>query len=152
MAVTDDGFYFTPPPKGKPYLGDSSVVHGLISAFANDVMAEYHKYLAALPGGMDAQVKIAAMAKRYGDIFMGRNPNYAPAPWHCPARMGGKLRFAVASIKGDDDPGEGFFRALAVDCCQASKAMADGMSEEEAGPRLQEILEDAAKWMLGVNL
>ena len=150
MDPKDDGFILEPRTSQKPYLGDQEVVQGLLSAFANDVMAEYHKFLAAEPGGMDAQANISAMAKRYGDIFMGRSPNYEAAPWQSVARMGGKLRYAVDSIKGEDDPGEGYFRFIAAQCLQASQGLAKGMEDEDVGFRLEIVLEEAAKRLLGV--
>ncbi len=149
----DQRLAFQAPPKGTPYLGDHAVVAGLINEFADDVLTIYHEFTTGRPGADKPLTQINDMAKDYGDIFMGRKPNrYAPAPWNTRTRLGVRLRAAVDEIKGDEDPGEAYFRWLALQITRAGKALDDGMAPEQVGPILRAILDDAIGRLLAMVL
>ena len=148
--IFDQGFDFQAPPKGA-YLGDHDTVAQLVNQFAHDVLGVYHDFSTGKGGAENAQPKIEAMAKRLGDIFMGRMPEeFAPADWNKPSRLGVKLRHSVDSITGDEDPGEAYFKWLALQVIQCGRAMDLGMAPEQAGPMLRTILDDTIGRLLGV--
>lgn len=151
--IEDQGFDFQAPPKDLPYLGDHAVVAGLINEFADDVLTIYHEFTTGRPGADKPLDQLNDMARDYGNIFMGRTPDrYAQAPWNTVPRLGVRLRAAVDEIKGDEDPGEAYFRWLALQITKAGKALDDGMAPEQVGPTVRAILDDAIGRLLGVVL
>lgn len=132
----------------KIYLGDATVVHQLVSDFANKVMATYHKFLEGSSAAEPVQQEIDKICHEYGDILMGRNPAYEIAPWQG-ERMRMKILVSIPGSKYEDDPGEAFFRHTAVQCVKASIALAKGMPEQKVGRHLNEILDDTRDRILG---
>lgn len=144
-----DGFIYTPPETDKPYLGDLDNVRTLVAGFANEVAEAYSAYLAGDPDARNALEQIGVMCREHGDTIMGRDEEIEVAPWQNPSHLGASLRRA-AKLPIDADPGEAYFRFLALQVIKGCKAVNDGMSPIEAGPRLQEILDDAVQRILGV--
>lgn len=148
--IFDQGFDFQAPPKGA-YLGNHNTVAQLVNQFAHDVLGVHHDFITGKGGAASAQPKIEAMAKRMGDIFMGRKADeFTPADWNKPSRLGVKLRHAVDSITGNEDPGEAYFKWLALQIVRCGVSMERGMAAEQAGPMLRAILDDAIGRLLGV--
>ena len=146
----DQGFDFQAPPSGA-YLGDHNTVAQLVNQFAHDVLGVYHDFATGKGGAENAQPKINEMAKRMGDIFMGRKPEeFAPADWNKPSRLGVKLRHAVDSITGNEDPGEAYFKWLALQIVRCGVSMERGMATEQAGPMLRTMLDSTIGRLLGV--
>lgn len=158
--MVDSGFDFQLPPEGKPSLGDAAVVADLVREFVDNVFTIDHEFRTGMtesglpvpPTGPSPEENIRDMAKSYGDIFMGRDPAYEPTEFHRPGRLGAYLRHAVDSIKGDDDPGQGYFEFLALQVVRCARSLENGMAPEQAGPMLQSIMQDAVNRLLGVTL
>lgn len=134
----------------KLYLGNAKVVHDFIGSFATEVMRTYDKFLQGQQFGPENHAEIKAIIKRYGDAFMGRDPRYEIAPWQG-IKMRRTLIGYLPKMKADDDPGEALFKELALDCVKACMCLADGMSDEEVGAHLKEILDDVRGTILGVQ-
>jgi hypothetical protein len=148
-ANDPDQLVVAPVSSEKYYLGNSDVVHTFVGQFANDVMRAYGDYLSGKSNAGEAQSLVEAIVREHGNALMGRDGRYEIAPWQG-SRMRGKLLAAIPSMKGDDDPGEAFFRHLALQCVKASLALKDGKPEKEVGEQLKEILDDARGRILGV--
>jgi len=136
---------------GKLYLGDATTVHTFVSSFAHEVMEAYDAFLQGRSPGALVQPKIEGVIRNYGDALMGRDQHYQIAPWQG-ERLRGKFLAALPAMKGDDDPGEAFFKHYALQCIKGSQALANALPENEAGQHLAEILDDARGRILGVLL
>ena len=149
--LIDQGFDFQPPPQGLPYLGDHATVAYLVNKFASDILTVYDDFTHGKGGAANAQPKIEAMAKEMGDIFMGRKPEqYTPTEWQRPSRLGVRLRHAVDSITGSEDPGEAYFKWLALQVVRCGISLDRGMAREQAGPMLRHMLDRTISRLLGV--
>ena len=144
-----DQFSVDEPQTDRLYLGDAGVVHDFVGKFADDVIRAYDRYLSGAVGAADAQAHIEELVKEYGGAFMGRDPRYQIAPWQG-QRMQGRLLATIPPLRSDEDPGEGLFRFLAVQCVKAALSMANGMPPEVAGPKLKELLDEYRGRILGV--
>jgi len=152
MADITNPLSVTPIP-GDPdkYLGNTEVTSALFHQFARDAVINYDAFLRGEKSGEDAQQAIEAMIRRYADIFMGRSKEYTPAKWHRTWNLGARLR-GMYPIDIQVDPGVGYFTFLADQCQQAAMAMVNGMSEDEAGAQLAEIVEDGVgRFMLVIT-
>lgn len=150
IPVNDpDQLVVAPVSDEKHYLGNATVVHTFIGHFADEVMAAYSGYLAGKVTAADSQARIEAAIREYGDAFMGRDERFQIAPWQG-ERMRGKFLAAIPPMKGNDDPGDAFFRYLALQCVKAAMALADGQHEAAVGAKLKAILDDARSRILGV--
>lgn len=148
----DYGFDFQAPATSKPYLGDYAVVQKIVKDFADDAFTIIHEFSTGVEGAENHESQMRDLCIATGNIFMGRSDDYEAAPWQNPERLGAYLRHAVASIKGDVDPGSAFFEWVAVQLIKCSKSLDRGMAEEQAGPMLKELLDDVVNRMLGVQL
>ncbi|MFN3517092.1 MAG: hypothetical protein ACK4YM_08035 [Novosphingobium sp.] len=134
---------------GKHYLGNAGVVHSFVGRFADEVIQAYDSFLSGKVSAAVAQERINALIKEHGDALMGRDDRYEIAPWQG-MRLKGKFLAAIPSMKGGDDPGEAFFKHLALQCVKSALALKDGHDEEEVGAILHDILQDARGRILGV--
>jgi len=141
--------YVPPVSDEKRYLGNADVVHAFVSAFANDVIRAYDGYLAGTAKADVVQARIDEYVKEFGGAMMGRDERYEIAPWQG-ERLRGKFLAAIPSMKGADDPGEAFFKHLALQCVKSAMALADGQDDKKVGAALKEILDDARGRILGV--
>jgi hypothetical protein len=130
------------------YLGSATVVHGFVADFAHAVMGVYDTYLQGKEQGPQVQATSAELTTEHADALMGRSQDWEIAPWQG-ERLRGKFAAAIPSMKGSDDPGEAFFKHLALQCIKASMSLADGRGEHEVGRELALILHDARGRILG---
>lgn len=137
-----------PVDPNKLYLGDASIVHRFVGQFAHDAMTTYQRFLSGTSPKEEVLPEMEDLARKYGDALMGRDPNYAIAPWQG-QRLAGKFLAALPNMKGDDEPGEALFKHLALQCIKASLALKDGKPDDQVGRQLAEILDDARERILG---
>ena len=145
------GLEFTPPPEGKPYLGDLEVVSGLVNHFAYRVLEIESAFRAGKPGYENAQQRIEAMAAKAGAAIMGNDPEFSVAPWQNRDRLGTVLRLTTPGIQYLDDPGVKFFEWMALGLVKIARAMEQGMPDEAAGPKVRVLLDDAIQKIIGIK-
>lgn len=142
---------FAASPSGRPHLGNVEVVEGLVSQFAREVMDIRHVFRAGRPSADKPVPAIEALAKHYGDIFLGADARYAPAPGNTRSRMGAVFRYLapaseVAARPGE--PGTAFFIYVAQIVTAAAIGLERGRPEAEVGPELQRALQSVVDRIL----
>lgn len=142
------GFDMDPTPDGRPYMGDMAVVSGLVETFYKGVLRARHDYVADAATREASLQLIEDYCSECGDIILGRDPDYQPAPWNGP-RLGGTIRALVPGINPQEDMGAEYFRWLAKQVLSVATAMEQGMADEEAGPLLQAGMRQAVRFLLG---
>lgn len=156
MTVTyHEGAPLTPvlPAGDRPYLGDLKTVGGIVQGFVGLVFDAYKGFQRGETTREAAMEAIEAEARRLGPQFTEPDDTYSQAPWHSDGRMKARIR-AQGIIKpgGPTDPGEAFFRWLALQAIQAAKDLDTGTAAEQVGPQLQAVLADAVAFLAGARL
>jgi len=132
-------------------LGDYTVVSGLMEQFCRDILATWDAFTEGKVTQAKAVESAMNLAGEMAAIFKGQDPAYTTAPWRSEGKLEGKIVGWVRSIKGDGDPILDYFKFLATNILKGCAAMQEGMAPEEAGPRIQSILKDAAEKLAGVQ-
>ena len=135
----------------RPSLGDPSVVADLVADFCLEVIEARTKYLHDEVTADDAKDQIRLLARLYGNIIMGDDPNYATNAWHSPERLGQRILKMIAPVKGISDPGEQLFVTLGASVTSISVALANGrLSDAEAKSHLDALQDQIADLIAGV--
>jgi hypothetical protein len=146
------GLVFEGNPGGKPSLGDFNVVNRLVTEFAQDVIGVRKDFHSGKPGADKPIERIEALAGHFGDIFMGRNAEFAAQPWNNPIRLGSKIRVLCSDAAQYDDEGKALFIWLARNVVRSSEAVENGeMTDEQAGKRLRDVLDSVVAMLLGIR-
>ena len=137
---------------GPPLLAEWDVVGGLVHQFVADVFECYKCFQQGITDRETAMGEIEDEAKRLGAIFMGQDPAYQAMDWNSPTRLGSHIRAdGTFSFKDTNDPGEAFFRWLSVQALKAATDLDNGYSPQEVGPKLQEVMRGAIRFLLGMG-
>ena len=152
MDFIKEGLNFDLGDLNRPILSGWDVVGGLVHQFVADVFECYKCTQRGMTDRDTAIGEIEEQAKLLGDIFMGRNPAYVASSWYAEDRLGAVIRQQEGiSFKATADPGEAFFRWLSVQAINAAKELDNGGSPQEVGPRLQETMRGAIKFLMGIG-
>lgn len=140
------------PAGDVPSLGSPSVVRGLVSQFAVEVVEVRKRYNAGRLSGDDAQEHIRDLAVEYGNIVMGRDSRYAPLPWNDPARLGRRIKLVVPPTDGVEDPGELLFLTVGLSLVELAASHEEGRTDDaQAKQAAGTMLDDTAQLILGVR-
>lgn len=144
----DLGFSMDP----RPSLGDLGVVRALVSEFATRIVELRKQYNQDQVTGEQAQERVRALAREYGDVVMGRDASYFALPWNDPARLGRRIRLVTPPVDGVEDPGEQLFVTIGTSLMALAAAHEqDRVSDEDAEKHAQGMLEDTANLLVGIR-
>lgn len=135
-----------PPSRGND-LADPAVVSDLVRGFVSHILilrSEWHE--APDDEKIDPTEEIEDLARKLGDVFLGRHPGYVPQPFNAPLRLGVLMRHLVPT-KGD--PGRAFFDWLALQVVKAAIEMELGAAEADVQRELETIVADFIARLLG---
>jgi hypothetical protein len=135
-----------PPSRGND-LSDSAVVSDLVRGFVSHILilrSEWHE--APDDEKIDPTEEIEDLARKLGDVFLGRHPGYVPQPFNAPHRLGVLMRHLVPTT---GDPGQAFFDWLALQTVRASLEVEAGGDEAAVLEQLDTIVADFIARLLG---
>ena len=128
---------------GKPSLANVAVLDKVVRNFVFDVFQVKIGFQQGLAEAKQPLVVIEDLARKAGDIIMGRDPAYESSPCNSSYRLGSIFRVLIPNhIKHYGDPGTGAFMWLANQAMQASSALDAGQAETEVQEKLGEVIED----------
>lgn len=128
---------------GTPSLAHIDVVDKVVRDFVFAVLQFKTGFQQGLEQAKEPLVVIEDLARKAGDIIMGRDPAYESSPWNSSYRLGSIFRVLIPNhIKHYGDPGTGAFMWLANQAMQASSALDAGQAETEVQEKLGEVIED----------
>ena len=148
-------FAFKAPPKDKPSLASLRVVEQLMADFSKGVMDIRHDFNVGKPGAQDAVRLTDELARKYGLIFLGKDPAYAPADWT--PRMRGVFRY-LASQAGTiqnyrNEAGTAFFVYVAniiLACCHQLETKK--RPDAEINADLKTAIDSVVERLLGIKI
>jgi hypothetical protein len=148
---TDASFTYEPHPPGKKNLGDFNVVAGVLAEFATRIAGIWTRFT---DGELDQQESMAALeaeSSACADLFLGRNPAYAPAAWRSEGMLKGKICAWIPGIDPNGDVVPRYFKFVGMQVLKGCQEIQEGMDEAQAAPMLQSVLRDATEKLSGVQ-
>ena len=141
---------FKPPDSGeKPSLANPDVVLDLVNRFESEVLEARGSFFRGVPGAENSAEKVLDLCSNYGDIFEGNDKGYERPEWgHMTVAW---MRFLVSKSKDEEalamiqvpfqhqKIGKAFFLLLAKAVMQVSDKVAEGMSQEQATAKIEDI-------------
>lgn len=126
-----------------PSLANVSVLDKVVRNFVFEVFQVKIGFQQGLSEAKQPLAVIEELARKAGDIIMGRDPAYESSPWNASYRLGSIFRVLIPNhVKRYGDPGTGAFMWLANEVMQASAALDAGQAETQVQEKLGEVIQD----------
>jgi hypothetical protein len=149
---SDQGFIFTPPPEGKPYLGNLSTVNAVVQRFADAISTANHEFHTGVLTRDECLEKMHTACTEMGEAFAGNDDEYTIAPWQG-SRLAARVRTHLPAAQGGDDASAiaAHFEWVATQLTHAYNHAATGTADEQIGPVVKTGLSSLVKMLLGVE-